>query len=255
MSSRTLRPRTKRAAEDKSSKRNEPTQAKPPKKQKTMVSSTKEGNPKSSAGPKNTSEQTESTHHDVLTLSESTGDIFAAPPDTLLIHACNCEGSWGGGIAVAFKNHYPKSYEVYAHYCATHTPDELAGTALLIPPQTETADKRHFVGCLFTSRSKGKKKDSAETILGATAPAMRDLMIRVREWNRNVTGHNKNLDEGDANAIGDVPNPKTKVREVRMCKINSGLFAVPWEKSKAALEAIEVDKHDFEKVEVITRPE
>ena len=115
-------------------------------------------------------------------LTESIGDIFFAPPNTLLIHACNTEGSWGAGIAAAFKSHYPSAYQIYHDHCHMNG-GELWQKALLIPPQPD--DKGEiFVGCLFTSRSKGRKKDSPGQILGATGPAMRDLMRQVRELER-----------------------------------------------------------------------
>ncbi|KXT14256.1 hypothetical protein AC579_6701 [Pseudocercospora musae] len=159
-----------------------------------------------------------------LTLTESTGDIFsAATPNTLLIHACNTEGSWGAGIAAAFKSHYPSAYENYRDHCHMNG-GELWRKAFLIPPARQG---ECFVGCLFTSRSKGRKKDSPAQILGATGPAMRDLMRQVSET-------------------------ETKIDEVRMCKINSGLFGVKWEKTKAVLEGIQGDFHD---VKVISRGE
>ncbi|KAF7186502.1 ADP-ribose 1''-phosphate phosphatase [Pseudocercospora fuligena] len=176
--------------------------------------------------PSQTSPQT------TLTLTESTGNIFSAPPNTLLIHACNTEGSWGAGIAAAFKSHYPSAYEIYHDHCHMNG-GELWKKALLIPPQSDDKHE-HFVGCLFTSRSKGRKKDSPAQILGATGPAMRDLMRQVR---------NLENDEGK------------KVEEVRMCKINSGLFAVKWEKTKGVLESLEVEEEDFREVKVISREE
>jgi ADP-ribose 1''-phosphate phosphatase len=84
-----------------------------------------------------------------LTLSYQNGDIFDAPPNTLLIHACNTQGAWGGGIAIPFKSKYPKAYTIYNTFC---TKEHLlksrpvpTGTALLIPP----ADRQgHWIGCL-----------------------------------------------------------------------------------------------------------
>ncbi|KAF2164971.1 hypothetical protein M409DRAFT_31335, partial [Zasmidium cellare ATCC 36951] len=143
------------------------------------------------------------------------GDIFAAPPRTLLIHACNTEGSWGAGIAKAFKEHYPSAYETYHDHCLKHG-SKLHSTALLIPP-SETDGPGHFVGCLFTSRSKGKKKDSPGKILEVTGPAMRDLLRRVTEWNEG---------KGEGERVG----------EVWMCKINSGLFGVKWGDTRSVLE-------------------
>ncbi|SPQ20514.1 72d39534-d385-42a5-ad9e-00d6972a9d13 [Thermothielavioides terrestris] len=172
-----------------------------------------------------------------IRITDKIGDLFAAPPNTLLIHACNCIGSWGGGIALAFRDRYPAAYAVYRAHCARSTPDALLGTALLIPPQTGKGNKGkvnvnkegqqgnkdtgqgHYVGCLFTSRRVGKGRDAPETILRATVPAMAHLMRLVAE------------EEGRAGA---------SIAEVRMCRINSGLFAVPWDQSKKAIEGMEL---------------
>ena len=165
-----------------------------------------------------------------LQVVEENGDIFVAPPNSVLIHACNCEGLWGAGIAKAFKDHYPKAYQIYHAYCVKTDPADLPGTAFLIPPQSDSHDPdevsaRHFIGCLFTSRGKGRTKDSPTKILANTGPAVRDLLNQIAEWN---------ADEPLSLPAGDIS----------MCKINSGLFRVPWGKTKTVLEAIEVD-HDL----------
>ncbi|RMX94487.1 hypothetical protein D0867_13837 [Hortaea werneckii] len=230
-------------------------------------------------------------HHSTVmppqNIVESKGDIFSAPPNTLLIHACNCEGSWGAGIAKAFKTHYPSAYQTYHAYCTSHTPEELIGTALLIPafrggddnddddstrtgttsnrksktttvgnkqpnPSEQQHKHQHLIGCLFTSRSKGaKKRDSPSQILDATDSAMRDLLEKVAKQDFNnkstvgedssssPTNHDDEDDEGKKKKDQKVQNSPA-VEEIRMCKINSGLFNVPWEKTKAVIEGIEV---------------
>ena len=191
---------------------------------------------------------------------ESTGDIFNAPPNTLIIHACNCDGSWGAGIAAAFKSLYPKAYAQYANHCDEYSP-ELIDSAQLIPPvdafeaaasvPEETPDDalqfniraedqqakpaKHFIGCLFTSRHYGRRRDSPGRILAATAPAMVDLLRKVNAWNAEAE-------------------PGERIGEVRMCKINSGLFAVPWAKTRAVLEEIDVGRSGVKTVRVISPP-
>ncbi|KAK3073581.1 ADP-ribose 1''-phosphate phosphatase, partial [Teratosphaeriaceae sp. CCFEE 6253] len=120
---------------------------------------------------------------ETLLVTEEPGDIFAAPPNTLLIHACNAAGSWGAGIALAFKSHYPAAFAAYSQHCQLTNVDTLLGTALLIPP---SKGERHFVGCLFTSRHFGRRKDAPAKILAATGPAMEDLLRRVGEFNAGV---------------------------------------------------------------------
>ncbi|PGG99706.1 ADP-ribose 1''-phosphate phosphatase [Blastomyces parvus] len=83
-------------------------------------------------------------------ITEIEGDLFDAPEGTALIHACNCQGSWGKGIAKAFKEKYPAAYQIFRAHCQqylshpqtqTHPrphPRALKlpeGTALIIPPQ------------------------------------------------------------------------------------------------------------------------
>ncbi|RMZ70652.1 adp-ribose 1 -phosphate phosphatase [Pyrenophora seminiperda CCB06] len=161
-----------------------------------------------------------------LNLTYHTGPIFTAPPSTLLIHACNTHGAWGSGIALAFKQQYPLAYKIYNSFClVTHSPKTRpvpTGTALLIPPVD--GDKGHWIGCLFTSRGFGKAKDGGGVIVGNTGPAMEMLLEMVRVVGERVDG-----EEGG-------------VKEVRMCRINSGKFGVPWEKSAGVLEGIRVRK-------------
>jgi ADP-ribose 1''-phosphate phosphatase len=150
-----------------------------------------------------------------FTITEKVGDIFDAPDDTVIIHACNCVGSWGAGIAAAFRERYPKAFDTYQNHCRNSTPDKLIQTALLIPPKD--GEPRHWVGCLFTSKKYGRGKDPPRQILDATVPSFHHLVKQM----------------GD---IGD------EIREMRICQINSGLFAVPWENSKAVIESLELDE-------------
>ncbi|KAI7264346.1 hypothetical protein KC345_g8846 [Hortaea werneckii] len=233
------------------------------------------------------SQTNNNAHTNRLKVVESKGDIFSAPPNTVLIHACNCEGSWGAGIAKAFKTHYPSAYQIYHAHCTSHDPEKLIGTALLIPtfhggadddstPTTAKSNRKtktatagnkqlksseqqdnhhHFIGCLFTSRSKGaKKRDSPSQILAATGSAMRDLLEQVvkqqsdpkrtvaEEPSSSVSDNNDEAnDEADDEAKKEerIAENGRAVEEIRMCKINSGLFNVPWEKTKAVIEGIE----------------
>ena len=151
-----------------------------------------------------------------LILTHHTGNIFAAPPHTLLIHACNTQGAWGSGIAKAFKVEYPKAYAIYHAFC---TKEHLlksrpvpTGTALLIPPVD--AGHKHWIGCLFTSAKYGKGKDKPDVIVGNTKPAM-EMLLEL------------------AKMAGEI-------ESVRMCKINSGKFGVEWERTVGVLERIVV---------------
>lgn len=102
------------------------------------------------------------------------GDLFSAPSNIILVHACNTAGAWGAGIALAFREKYPAQYRVYKAHCEKYARLEqsslIVGTCLLIPGD------RHDIACLFTSRGYGRRKDSPDEILSATRTAVQDLM-------------------------------------------------------------------------------
>ncbi|KAK0706724.1 hypothetical protein B0T26DRAFT_469433 [Lasiosphaeria miniovina] len=194
-----------------------------------------------------------------LRIVERVGDIFAAPANSVLIHTCNCIGSWGGGIAAAFRLRYPTAFAVYRDHCQRLSPDELLATALLIAPQeagyenddddddeeeddggatskkspqrrrkskSESKQQQqqrkpppHYIGCLFTSRRVGQDRDSPASILRATKPAMQDLMQQVLAI------------DAESHIIS----------ELRMCQINTGLFNVPWASTRQVIVALHVD--------------
>lgn len=140
-----------------------------------------------------------------LVITEHIGDIFDAPTNALLIHACNCKGHWGKGVALSFKKRYPEAFKVYAAHC--QKPDEqILGKALLIPPQPGDVNQ-HFVGCVFTSAASGKcnmshqrvernadrstsggRVDSPHKILNATGPAVTDLLAQARSYINKTKG-------------------------------------------------------------------
>ncbi|KAG6909298.1 hypothetical protein DXG01_001242 [Tephrocybe rancida] len=132
-----------------------------------------------------------------------TGDLFSAPKGTILVQACNTVGSWGAGIAVAFRERYPSQFQLYKAHCKQSSPEDLIGTCLLIPGE------EHHIACLFTSRAYGKRKDKPEEILAATKTAVLDLI-----------GQN------------------TEGREFHACRFNSGKFGVPWANTEAVLKAV-----------------
>jgi len=57
-----------------------------------------------------------------FSITELVGAIFEAPDNTLIIHACNCLGSWNAGIAKAFKERYPNAFASYKKHCDQRTP-------------------------------------------------------------------------------------------------------------------------------------
>jgi ADP-ribose 1''-phosphate phosphatase len=233
--------------------------APPPKRSKKSNKDTRSKSPEENTEPKyRVRHSPPSSEEEFLQITESTGDIFDAPANTLIIHACNCDGSWGAGIAAVFKKNYPQAFEVHKDHCDEYG-TELIESAQLIPPvdyfeagdeNEETPDSalqfnipsksktkaKHFVGCLFTSRHYGRRKDSPKQILAATAPAMVDLLRKVNAWNAGTE-------------------EREKIQEVRICKINSGLFAVPWAKTKGVLSEIDVGRSLVKEVRVVSPPE
>jgi ADP-ribose 1''-phosphate phosphatase len=94
-------------------------------------------------------------------------DLFSAPLDMLLVHACNCQGVWGSGIALQFKNKFPEEYRIYKNFCVES--DAYPSVSLVA----------NRIGCLFTSRAYGKHVDSPEDILRNTKWAIIDLLSKT----------------------------------------------------------------------------
>ncbi|KAK7031429.1 ADP-ribose 1''-phosphate phosphatase [Favolaschia claudopus] len=136
------------------------------------------------------------------TITHVKADLFAAPKGSILIHACNTRGSWGAGIAIVFKERYPKAFVQFKDICKLHGA-ALLGTCLLIRGDSET----HDIACLFTSKDYGKRVDSPNEILTATRLAVEDL-LRQNE------------------------NP---VKELHACRFNSERFGVPWDETEKVL--------------------
>jgi len=97
------------------------------------------------------------------------GDLFRAPKGAILVHACNTKGSWGAGIALAFRERFPEAFLGYKH-CCEENGDTLVGTCLLLQAS------KYTIACLFTSRAYGRRKDKPDQILEATKLALEDLV-------------------------------------------------------------------------------
>jgi len=131
------------------------------------------------------------------------GNLFdVKDPIAILLHACNCKGVWGSGIAVEFKRRFPAAYKDYQRRCAVRG-KKLLGVASLVfvlnPPQR--------VACLFTSNNYGPHKDPEKKILKNTDKAIENLFAFLKDG-----------------------------AEIHSPKINSGKFSVPWEKTAEIIE-------------------
>ncbi len=91
------------------------------------------------------------------------GSLFDAPAGSILAHACNGQGVWGGGIALAFKNLYPAEYRLYYRACRDGVVD---GDLVMA----------NNVACMITSSGYGPNRDPIESILNATRVSFRSLL-------------------------------------------------------------------------------
>lgn len=129
------------------------------------------------------------------------GSLFdVAEPESILIHAVNCRGVWGSGIAKEFKIKFPQSFEIYHYSCSNKNVGE-AGIC--------KQENGYSVGCLYTSESYGKEVDDKDKIIVQTTLALNDLVT--------------------------VCLPIKYKGKIYSNKFNSGLFGVPWEETEKIL--------------------
>lgn len=216
----------------------------------------------------------DSTSLPSLKVVEKTGDLFEDAGSTVLAHACNCQGKWGAGIAAAFKKKYPGAFKTYEEHCRKNSPETLIGTALLIAPEegkhsldtipdttkthqsvpdTMTSESSTdftsgpWIACLFISIGHGKQKDTKDTILANTHKAMQSLLSNIHRTKLVPNRHDKET-------TGPSTVHRAVIQAIRMPRINSGLFNVPWHETKAVLESVQVRKGQFLEVEVVSPP-
>jgi len=237
-------------------------------KSSTSSSKAKSTDEEESTGPETANESVAKTHTPTpqtqqplsnqytIALTHHRSDLFTAPPYTLLCHATNAQGTWGAGIAAAFKKNYPAAFKLYASHCAAWSTSSLLGTTFLIPPQEKSSSKaereaKHWIGCLFTSEKKGKGKGSKESILEATGEAVQDLVRRVKDVNEDVAAGTSSSSSATTTG-GSKGGSRPAIASIRMCKINSGLFGVPWEATSAVVEGIEIEEGDLKEIELFS---
>lgn len=131
-------------------------------------------------------------------------DLFDAPKEAMLVHACNCLGVWGSGIARLFRDKFPDAFNYYQATCWDKGKD-LLGKSIVVGAEGR------LIGCLFTSYAFGDNVDSVTDILEATKTAIIDMYENAR-----ILG----------------------VTEIYSNRFNSGLFGVPWYKTEAILTEI-----------------
>lgn len=140
--------------------------------------------------------------------------LVSTPKKRILIHSCNTNGSWGGGIAYQLAVRYPRAEDEYMRIC-DESGSNLLGQCRLI---SSNSDKENLViCCLFTSSFGGSSHDSSNDILKYTKYALEDLFSKIKK------------------------NEELKDYSLEMPKINSGIFGVPWEKTEDILKEFSND--------------
>ncbi|SCU81019.1 LANO_0B01772g1_1 [Lachancea nothofagi CBS 11611] len=148
----------------------------------------------------------------------------------ILIHSCNCNGSWGGGIAYQLGVKYPQAESDYIEICERYG-SRLLGKFVLLPSYT---DSTLLIGCLFTASFGGPNQGSSESILNYTRRALEDMRVKLAT-------EEKPSDEIDVFSGEYINKFKNKLRSavsdysLEMPQINSGIFGVPWPKTETLL--------------------
>lgn len=156
------------------------------------------------------------------------GDLFhhKAKGTAILLHACNCKGSWGAGVAAGFRQKFPSTYEVHKQYCQQFESksEVLLGQCQLIKSSNTDPGTKDigecFVGCLFTSDNFGTKKLPPDDILRYTEIALNNLVRQLKGLD---------VEHESGRPIISLP------------KINAGLFGVPWHQTEKILETIDLN--------------
>lgn len=130
----------------------------------------------------------------------------------ILLHSCNCNGSWGGGIAYQLAMLYPDVEENYEESC------ERYGSGLLGKCQLIEAEKDDdlIIGCLFTAAFGGSDQNDSD-ILKYTKMALENFKSQLQQY------------------------PGLNSSKIIMPKINSGIFGVPWEETEKILKECDLN--------------
>ncbi|GAV51613.1 hypothetical protein ZYGR_0AF00840 [Zygosaccharomyces rouxii] len=145
----------------------------------------------------------------------------------ILIHSCNCGGSWGGGIAYQLAARYPKAEQVYVDACNKYG-NQLLGKCLFIPSYKH---EDLIICCLFTSAFGGGSHDYKKSILNYTEQGLQ----AVRTWFYEGANAIQDPIEKDINSVIKNLNKPLADYKLEMPKINSGIFGVPWEETESVL--------------------
>jgi len=148
-----------------------------------------------------------------------TGSLLALCPDTVMIvHACNCRGVWGAGVAAQLEKEYPDAFKAHQKYC--HQDNDDLGRSMAIFHHGPT------IGCLFTRAGYGQPTEREKNlgyekaVLQATETAMTSML----------EGMSKLIQSGDTRF--------SEITEIRMPMINNGHFGIDWPETAKVLTGI-----------------
>ena len=164
--------------------------------------------------------------------------LSALPANSFLVHATNCLGVWGAGMARQLAEQFPAAFEKYKTFChnARSSPEDRwpprtqVGQCLIIPPppsDVEAGVPAVHIVCLFTSYGYGRPgrdrkpgRDSRTKIIQQTGTALR----RFRD---QLAAMNASADEG-----------KGRDFHVLSAKFNSKHFNVPWTRTLHLVQSV-----------------
>ncbi len=140
------------------------------------------------------------------------GDLFQDLQDKVIyLHSCNSQNIWGAGVALKFKDLFPKAYSVYKSL------DNNPGDGYVV------SHDNFKVGCLITSKFYGKLKDSPKKILVQTYMALQKMLESIAE--DEVTIYSPKINSGYFNTPWDA----TEKVILRACaKTNKKINRVGW---------------------------
>lgn len=139
------------------------------------------------------------------------GSLFDAPPQSVLVHACNARGVWGAGVAAQMKERFPTAFEAYAAQCRLGMLADPSGRSDEVGRYAIHNSDEYMVVSLITSDKWGSRVDPPESILLATRMALHRLMTI---W-------------GSLSGV-----------QFHSPRFNSGLFKVPWTQTEAVLREV-----------------
>lgn len=105
------------------------------------------------------------------------GDILKAGNfPRILLHSCNCNGTWGGGIAYQLALKYPDAERGYTEKCKRYVAG-LLGKSLLLRTKK---DPNLIIGHLFTAAFGGYDQN-ASLILKYTKKALQNSSSQLKQ--------------------------------------------------------------------------